>query len=642
MSIFKPNIAILGYKDFLDLTKGITKSLNKPANIDVYQCLLEECLDILPILKEEQTDIIITGRANQQFLEKITDIPIITFKITAIDILSAVKKALQHSNHIAIAMANFEEIEYDYSILVDLLDIQFEFLSYNTRQELENKIKSFSSCGGTVIGTTVAINYAKKHNLNNILIYSLENTILESINRAIEITKFNRKKEKSAKEFEAVLNSIRDGIIATNEKDEFTLINRSAYQLLGLEKNKIGKDIQSIFSYPEYHSILYKKIINNELINYNNTPFSVNRLPIMIKEEKAGNVMVFQDITDIQKMEQKYRYETEAKGLTAKTYFHEIIHQADLMQKVIDKAKRFSKTDSTILIIGETGTGKELFAQSIHNYSERKKYPFVTINCGALPENLLESELFGYEDGAFTGANKKGKKGLFEIAHGGTVFLDEINSVSLHFQSRLLRVLQEKEVVRVGGSKVTPIDIRVIAAANEGLLNLVKENKFRTDLFYRLNVLKVVIPPLRHRINDVNALTEQFLLKNNKALYYSLQPFFKDICNELKKYHFPGNIRELYNVLERFTILCVANSYEITREFCLQLIKECMEIDDHQFHEKVSIPIMDNYKDSLLEAERAVLSSFLKRFNGNKTKLIKQMEVGRTTLYRKLKEFNLQ
>ena len=166
----KPKIAILGYKDFIDLTKAIIKNENKKADIDVYQCLLDECLEVLPLLKTEQTDIIITGRANKQLLETITDIPIITFKITAIDIISAIKKALNYSNRIAIAMANFEKLEYDYSILAELLNIEFEFLSYNTQEELENKVKAFSKLPGTVIGTTVAVNYAKKFNLNSILI----------------------------------------------------------------------------------------------------------------------------------------------------------------------------------------------------------------------------------------------------------------------------------------------------------------------------------------------------------------------------------------------------------------------------------------------------------------------------------------
>ncbi len=192
----KPKIAVLGYKDFIDLTKGIIKNVNTNVNIDVYQCLLDECFAVLPKLVEEQTDIIITGRANQQLLEKVTNIPIITFKITSIDIIAAIKKALHHSNRIAIAMAKFEELEYDYSILSELLNIQFEFISYNTQDELESKVKAFSSSGGTVIGTTVAVNYAKKYSLNCILIYSLENTILEAINRAIEIIEFNRREEK--------------------------------------------------------------------------------------------------------------------------------------------------------------------------------------------------------------------------------------------------------------------------------------------------------------------------------------------------------------------------------------------------------------------------------------------------------------
>ena len=638
----KPKIAILGYKDFIDLTKAIIKNENKKADIDVYQCLLDECLEVLPLLKTEQTDIIITGRANKQLLETITDIPIITFKITAIDIISAIKKALNYSNRIAIAMANFEKLEYDYSILAELLNIEFEFLSYNTQEELENKVKAFSKLPGTVIGTTVAVNYAKKFNLNSILIYSLENTIKESINRAIELIEFSRKEEKRSKEFEAIINTVNDGILATNEDNKITLINYSANKLLTLQGKEIGQNIDTIFSRVKHQQILDNQILKDELVDFDKTTFNVNRVPIMIKGKKAGNVTILRDITEVQKLEQKYRHQIAAKGMTAKGHFNHIIYQSTVMEKVIEKAKRFSKTDSTILISGETGTGKELFAQSIHNYSRRKDSPFVAINCGALPESLLESELFGYVDGAFTGAHTKGKKGLFELAHNGTVFLDEINSVSPQFQTRLLRVLQEKEVVRIGGNSVIPVNIRVIAASNESLLELVRNNQFRRDLFYRLNVLNINIPSLNERIDDVIPLTKQFLLENNRPLFLAVESFFHEICNELMNYNFTGNIRELYNILERFVILS-EQIEEIERSVVIKLIQECMD----QSHEdpslgEISISIQENYKDTMLLAEKSILNKMYEMYRGNKGKLAKRIGIGRTTLYRKLKEFDIE
>lgn len=638
----KPKIAILGYKDFIDLTKAIIKNESKKADIDVYQCLLDECLEVLPLLKTEQTDIIITGRANKQLLETITDIPIITFKITAIDIISAIKKALNYSNRIAIAMANFEKLEYDYSILAELLNIEFEFLSYNTQEELENKVKAFSKLPGTVIGTTVAVNYAKKYNVNSILIYSLENTIKESINRAIELIEFSRKEEKRSKEFEAIINTVNDGILATNEDNKITLINYSANKLLTLQGNEIGQNIDTIFSRVKHQQILDNQILKDELVDFDKTTFNVNRVPIMIKGKKAGNVTILRDITEVQKLEQKYRHQIAAKGMTAKGHFNHIIYQSTVMEKVIEKAKRFSKTDSTILISGETGTGKELFAQSIHNYSRRKDSPFVAINCGALPESLLESELFGYVDGAFTGAHTKGKKGLFELAHNGTVFLDEINSVSPHFQTRLLRVLQEKEVVRIGGNSVIPVNIRVIAASNESLLELVRNNQFRRDLFYRLNVLNINIPSLNERIDDVIPLTKQFLLENNRPLFLAVESFFHEICSELMNYNFTGNIRELYNILERFVILS-EEIEEIERSVVITLLQECM---DHSHEDpslgEISISLQENYKDTMLLAEKSILNKMYEMYRGNKGELAKRIGIGRTTLYRKLKEFDIE
>lgn len=639
----KPKIAILGYKDFIDLTKGIIKNrTSKKADIEVYQCLLDECLDIIPILEAERTDIIITGRANKQFLKNRTNIPIIAFKITPIDIIAAIKKALTYSDRIAIALANFEKLEYDYSILSGLLDIKVEFLSYHTQAELEKKIKRFATAPGTVIGTTVAINYAKKYNLNNILIYSLRNTITEAIEHAIELIEFNRKEEKRSKEFEAILNTVSDGIIATSENNEITLINHSAYKLLSLEGNEVGKKIEAVFEEKNQHIFGNHILLKDEIVEYKKNAFNINRIPIIIKDRKAGNVTTLRDITEIQKLEQKYRSKVEAKGMTAKTHFHDIVYQTQRMDEVVNKAKRFAKTDSTILLLGETGTGKELFAQSIHNTSYRKNEPFVAINCGALPENLLESELFGYVDGAFTGANRKGKKGLFELAHNGTVFLDEINSISPYFQSRLLRVLQEKEVVRIGGDTVIPINIRVIAASNEELIGLVKDGKFRRDLFYRLNVLKINIPPLNQRLKDIVPLAKKFLLDHNAPLFSTIQPFFHDVCNLLMNYPYIGNVRELYNILERFTIL-FNELEEINREAVLRLLEECMD-SNHDLHsqEEVKVEIKESYKESLAQAEKSILSRMYEVYHGNKGDLAKKLGLGRTTLYRKLKEFDIE
>lgn len=634
-------IAILGYRDFIDLTKGIIDTNRHQVTINIYQCLLQECLPILPHLEESRTDIIITGRANQTFLEGRTSIPIITFRITPFDVLKAVKKALNHSRRIAIALANFEALEHDYSILEQILDIQLTYLSYSSQDELRGKIKDFSEEHGVVIGTSVAVSAAKEFQLPGILIYTLENSINESIERAIEMIRFKETEEKNSKQFKTILDSVTDGIIATNEKNEVTLINQSGWEHLQLPAQPYaGIPLSTLLDEKIANELSKLEDFQDKITKIGNRTLNVSRVSIDVRGKNAGHVITLQDLTQIQKVEQKYRMETVAKGMVAKIQLEDIVYSHPVMQKTIQRAGKFAQTESTILIIGETGTGKELFAQGIHNASKRRHFPFVAINCGALPETLLESELFGYEDGAFTGASKNGKKGLFEIAHNGTIFLDEINSISLASQARLLRVLQEREVVRIGSDRVIPINVRVIAASNEDLISLVQESKFRTDLYYRLNVLRLVLPPLRNRTSDLLPLSKQFIFNQNQELFKRLDPYFPEIIMELNHYPFPGNVRQLHNILERFLVL-----FEMEPELHLPhlkaLLRECLDDQYHEISEKISFSIRDSYKDSLFEAERSLLLKYLELSNGDKASLATQLGIGKTTLYRKMKELSI-
>ena len=261
------------------------------------------------------------------------------------------------------------------------------------------------------------------------------------------------------------------------------------------------------------------------------------------------------------------------------------------MEDLIKKAKTIATTDSTVLMMGESGTGKELFAQSIHNASNRKERPFVALNCAALSETLLESELFGYEEGAFTGALKGGKPGLFEVAHTGTIFLDEIGDAPPSIQKRLLRVLQEKEIMRVSGNKVIPIDVRIIAATNKHLGGLIKKGEFREDLFYRLNVFPLHIPPLRERREDIEILLQFFLDKYTTLRKQTIPHINLSIVDFLKDYHWPGNIRQLENLAEFIaTVGCVSNNLHKDILQLFSMVQPSAETDFKQlpFHNKAA------------------------------------------------------
>lgn len=319
----------------------------------------------------------------------------------------------------------------------------------------------------------------------------------------------------------------------------------------------------------------------------------------------------------------------------AKYSFDDIITCSSLIKNLKTRAKAFAQTDLSVLIIGESGVGKELFAHAIHNYSKRIAKPFVSINCAAIPETLLESELFGYEGGSFTGANKSGKVGKFELAQGGTIFLDEIGDLPINMQSKLLRALQENQIEKIGSNKSINIDVRIIAATNHNLVKKVNEKKFRSDLYYRLNVLNLDIPSLRERPEDI-----PLLLNNFRTLFYqeneTHKEFSKEVISILSNYNWPGNIRELKNIVYRLMVIAPGD----------EVLKSSIPIDILESNLK---NIVNSYNPSdllrknislnniLKEIELKIIEDTLEMCNGNKSKAAEILSIKRMTLYRKLK-----
>jgi transcriptional regulator with PAS, ATPase and Fis domain len=349
------------------------------------------------------------------------------------------------------------------------------------------------------------------------------------------------------------MDFIHDGIIAVNEKGSISIFNKTAEKIFNKTGKFIGKHISNIIDATGLPEVLKTgKAHLGELQQVGKIVIATNRVPIIVDGHIKGAVATFQDVTQIQRMERKIRRELHQKGLIAKYNFDDITYKSKIMKDTIGKAQKYARLDATtVLILGETGTGKELFAHSIHNNSPRAKGPFVAINCAALPESLLESELFGYAEGAFTGARKGGKVGLFEMAHRGTIFLDEIGEMPLNLQSRLLRVIQEKEVMKVGDDRVIPVDVRIIASTNRDLVKNIESGKFRKDLFYRLNVLTLKIPPLRERKEDIITLVEIFIAEFSEKTEKAIKGLTEEAYKFLLELDYPGNVRELKGIIER-------------------------------------------------------------------------------------------
>ncbi len=355
---------------------------------------------------------------------------------------------------------------------------------------------------------------------------------------------------------DSVLNAVHEGIIGLDEKGNITLINEDAYQILQLPSlSFIGKNYREILPDFQIHETFadQKEQLDN-LLQINNRSLLVSKVPLTINKQLVGLVITFQDVTRVERMEQEIRRKSTELGLTTKYSFDTIIGKSPLILSAKQKAVRLAKSDYTVLITGENGTGKEVFAQAIHTSSERKDGPFVAVNFAGLTKTLIESELFGYEGGAFTGARKEGKMGLFELAHNGTIFMDEIGDASLSIQASLLRVLQERQVMRVGGNKIIPINVRVIAATNKNLYQMMQEGTFREDLYYRLNVLPLQIPSLRERKQDLFLLIDSLLKLNKSNLIFETA-----IKSLLTNYNWPGNIRELESFVHYLMVIVEGN-----------------------------------------------------------------------------------
>jgi transcriptional regulator with PAS, ATPase and Fis domain len=434
--------------------------------------------------------------------------------------------------------------------------------------------------------------------------------------------------------FEQVCNLSSNITIGINHLGLINIFNPAAEQFFKASK-EIAVDNSYLDFFKEFPALLSlikeKKEQSDKLLELNRTPFlvSVNN----INMDGKGNILLnLTPIEILQKTEAAARIKLHSKGFIAKHNFQDIRGNSSIIKKTLNLARCYAKSEATVLLIGESGTGKELFAQSIHNASKRAGAPFVGINFAALPESLAESELFGYVEGAFTGALKNGKAGLFEIAHKGTIFLDEIGDASLPMQTKLLRVLEEREIVRIGSSSILPIDVRVICATNKNLTQLIREGKFREDLYYRIRILTLNIPPLRQRKEDIPFILNT--LKTNEKLPVKIQ-------EKIMRYDWPGNIRELKSLMEYLSILKQYGSGG----------QEISELADDLFYQffgsaalNENVPVDARPKDSIDTPSESSLGSDLLAVL-NQIKIMKQMNipVGRYSLSKRqpLKDLNL-
>jgi PAS domain S-box len=438
-------------------------------------------------------------------------------------------------------------------------------------------------------------------------------------------------------ELTTVLETTHEGIFAIDNKGYIKHCNYMAEELFRTVKNDmVGSHISKFMRGTPALEVIRsgKGYTENEEIYANDRGtfhFIVTAKPFFTEDIIAGAVLSFRDIEEAQKL--VYNINTRAFKYT----FDDIMGDSEPIRRAKNQALLTARGNSTVLITGESGTGKEMFAKAIHYSSSRSKGPFVTVNCGAIPENLLESELFGYDKGAFTGANDKGKIGKFELANGGTIFLDEIGDMPLHLQVKILHVLQNMRFERVGGNKVIIVDVRVIAATNKDLESMIRENTFREDLYYRLSVIPLTIPPLRGRKSDIKLLMYYFLNKYNTFMNKNITGFTEEVEHIYEAYDWPGNVRELENAVEYGTNMAFGDQIGIDA-VPARLLKN--EINMIQIEDS-DLPLNEQVKFY----EKEILTRKLKKYGGNsnaKDLVAKELGLSRATLYRKLTELDIK
>jgi len=446
---------------------------------------------------------------------------------------------------------------------------------------------------------------------------------------------------------QGILNSTDEAISVVDAHGIGLLINPAYTRLTGLTPSDvIGKPASVDISEGEsmHMQVLHtKKPVRgvNMKLGPKKKDVIVNVAPVMVDGELKGSVGVIHDVSEFKTLtEELEKARRIIRTLEAKYTFDEIIGESEFMKLAIDQAKMAALTPATVLLRGESGTGKELFAHAIHNASERKYSQFIRVNCAAISETLLESELFGYEEGAFTGARRGGKRGLFEEASGGTIFLDEIGELSMSMQAKLLRVLQEREIVRVGATKALPINVRVIAATHVNLESAIQEGRFREDLYYRLNVVPIHIPPLRQRQVDIKPLSMHLLRKYNQEYGRNVEDIGEDALQILRDYHWPGNVRELENVLGRAMI-----NMKFTDTVILPMhlpALERKELSPQLPREQAIQPPGKSLKQVVEEAEKNYILQELARCHGNRTDAAKKLGISLRNLYYKLEKLGIE
>ncbi|WP_159299910.1 propionate catabolism operon regulatory protein PrpR [Spiribacter sp. SSL99] len=621
----RPVILAVGFSRLKEVFRVIVPSYAAQADVHIVDRGFDDAL--AEIRRYQQTrgvDAVVAAGSNGAFLRRHLALPVILVTLTGFDVLNALATARRSARRIALishGTTHPELIEFKQHFGLEL-----EHYAYETAADAERRVSALASRGvGAIIGPGLVTDLAEQAGLAGIFVYSRA-SVEQALDGAIEISRIGRIEAARRERLDTILQQLEEGVVAVDMDERVQSFNPAMARLLGVDADAVeGRRLSQVASQLALHDTLAHGVTElGGVQRIGNRTVVTNRIPIREQGVQTGAVVTVQDSATIQRVDRSLRSTNKPRQFAARYELDGIIGDSQPLREARTLAAQYAATDTTVLILGESGTGKELLAQGIHNASARRGHAFVALNCGAFPESLLESELFGFEEGAFTGSRRGGKPGLFESAHTGTIFLDEIGEMPLTLQTRLLRVLQEHEVIRLGATQPTPVDVRVIAATHRDLAAAVAEGAFRQDLYYRINILRLDVPPLRERLDDLPALARSIagraLARQGRT--GAMPAMLEQVMPYCRAYHWPGNIRELENLIERLAIFAPGfESGPMDQQRLERLVPELFS------DATPPRPAVDD-----IDAIHRVLA----QCGGNRSAACRQLGISRSTLWRRL------
>jgi propionate catabolism operon transcriptional regulator len=624
----------VGLLQLRDVLQALAPEFAETAVVEVLEKGFDEAVaDIRRRQQDHGVDVVVAAGSNGAHLRAHLDVPVVTIKVGGLDIMDALVRARQVSTGVALVLHG--EMPAELSSFVATFALGVACRSYHHEAEARRCVLALKSEGiGVVAAPGLVCDLALEAGMQAVFLYS-PRAVRDAFRDAIELARLSGIELAKRERLNTILDQLKDGVVAVDLNERIETLNPAMELLLGSPARQLlGQTLSHVAPELSLQPVLHSsRAVIDEIQRFGTRTLVTSRMPIVEQGVQTGAVLTCQDPATIQRVDRHLRSRHRMRDSVVRHQLSELIGDSAAMKRVRLLGRACADNDVTVLVTGDTGTGKELLAQGIHEASARRRQPFVAVNCAAFSETLLESELFGYEEGAFTGARRGGKVGLFEAAHTGTLFLDEIGDMPLHLQTRLLRVLQEREVLRIGATEPTPVDVRVIAATHCNLAQRIEAGEFRSDLYYRLNILRIDLPALRDRREDLPVLAHQLLWKTLQRRRLPAQPaasWVDQLIDRTQSYAWPGNVRELENLIER--IAACAGSVELSEsvDALAQLLPEVLSPASGA-GAGAGAPV------SALEQELINVVSTLASCGGDRELACKRLGIGRTTLWRKLK-----